>query len=183
MKALPCTILAIDPGAASGWAIMGERPDGSFGLCDSGSVKGACRTAVKWAASRADFDAMPLVVVGERWMSRMDRRRGGYTQQGLGAAWGRWLQLLEDAEHPKRRTLRVDLMTWRRALFGHPLRRRSEEWKLLAVARANHHTETMRGDMSHDEAEAICIGEFAMRWDKVRDVLPKRHLQKHGWAV
>lgn len=176
-RKLPCVVLGIDPGAVSGWAVMSPGE-----LHGSGQGRLASRHALELADVVSVERQLPLVVVAERWMARMDRRRGGYTQQGLGAAWGRWQQVLEDAGHPKRRTLRVDLGTWRKGIFGGPSRRRSEEWKMLAVARANHHTADLVA-MKHDEAEAICIAEFAMHWDKVRGVLPKRHLRKHGFEV
>ena len=181
---LPCVVLGIDPGATSGWAIMAPGT-ADVRLLGSGQCRGASRDAVDSAQTWAEMLELPLVAVGERWSSAMRMRGGartsGFTQQGLGASWGRWQQLLEDAGQPKSKPLRVDLMTWRMGIFGGRFRRKSEVWKSLAVARAGTFIEGR--EPGTDEAEAICIAEFCMRWDKVRAVLGKRHLREHGFEV
>jgi len=164
-------ILAIDPGATSGWAVVAR-----------GRVfaSGVARTAADRAGVVGDWSAsllgLPDVAVVETWTVGGGRGRAGGTRWtpstmiGLGAARGRWLERLELACVPARRIVSVTPATWRAVLAGLP-RKTTDDAKRSAaiVARAK-----VGRPVEPDEAEAICIGLWAAHAPEVGAVLPRR---------
>ena len=182
-------ILAIAPAAASGAAILtspGElpadllRPDRrhlAMGLCHWRVVKKATERAevVQEARDWAKALKTKVVVVGEEWKvtGNGGKRWNTQTISGVGAAWGRWLEALELAGHPARRVTRIDTGTWRSRLFG-GRRRKGEEYKRMAVrwCLARYDIE-----LPHDVAEAVCLGNVALRDPEVRKLMPQRRVK------
>ena len=153
-------ILAIDPGKTSGWALF-----------DCGWTTGVSMSAVdrQLAVARATqaerSTGQRLVVVGETWIAtgvrrgREGRALSTQTVAGMGAAWGRWAEQLELHGVPKRRIVRVDSGTWRRAVLG-ATRQTTEQAKRAAMMRAR---AVLGHDVGPDEAEALMIGLWAER--------------------
>lgn len=109
-----CVVLAIDPGATSGWAIphqcvlLHNVRVSDVTLIESGVARTAAERA--YAVSRvveaSRIYGVPIAVVAEKWSSH-GAFGGARTQRGLGAAWGAWREQLELAGIPKRRVIRV----------------------------------------------------------------------------
>lgn len=169
------TILAIDPGKTSGFAVLQPPFAGggalSDGLVTHGIAKGIgdLQRALQ-AAEQAATDELPLVVVGESWKGSGGRHgMSAQTMTGIGASWGRWQAIVELSEHPMRRVVRLDTGTWRMRLFGRS-RLKSAVWKHMAVDWVRQRYGTT---VTTDEAEAIAIGWVAQRSPEVAAVLPK----------
>lgn len=165
-----CVVLAVDPGKVSGYALFcrGELQD-SYEVT-SADVREYC---VNHAVNLSDNERLPLVVVAEKWTA--GGWRSAASMIGLGAAWGAWAEQLERYGVPKRRIMRVYSQTWRAAVIG-GAQRSSAAWKTAAMQRARpvfkgvHGTSTFVGP---DEAEAICIGLWAIKAGEVAAALPK----------
>lgn len=168
MTPWPCTILAIDPGRVSGWAVLVE---GSL------SAHGAAQTSIQRsdaagiAESTAWANGHKLVVVAEKWQGgwRGDRK-SARTVAGLGASWGKWEAVLEGVV-PKRRIVRVGQSTWRARVLGGKAARKTEAWKADAIVAVKYRYGVQ---VSGDEAEAILIGTWGAHAREVGRVLPKR---------
>lgn len=156
MTPTPHTILAIDAGALSGWAlgINGFRVDsGETHPLEAAKV---VERVVKAAGERA------LIVVGERWT-----RHGMHAEAygGLIAAWKAWTWALEAAGHHPKRVVRVYPQSWRAAVLGRGNLRTEEARKLsIAVARGRWKLEREPG---HDEAAALCMLMWGMHAPEV----------------
>lgn len=164
----PCVILAVDPGAKSGWAIFDGGKYATSGMCKSQAGRAfACEIA----AGRAKASGLGLVVVAEKWTPG-GKFAGARTMAGLGAQWGLWLAAIEAAHIPKSRVVRVHTQTWRAAILQPRRGTRSEQLKLMSIARA----EAISGEpyMDDDRADAICIGQWATRAAEVAAKVPKR---------
>lgn len=176
MTAHDCVILAIDPGAVSGWAVFirGERrSSGRIPEREPATLRLNRHDVVMMAKDAADNENLPLVVVAEKWTA------GGWashlTLVGLGAAWGEWRAALDRWGVPKRRVVRVYSQTWRAAVIG-GRQRSTEKWKASARLVAQAQCRTLAID--DDQAEAICIGLWALRAEAVAKVLPKPRKRK-----
>lgn len=162
----PCTILAIDPGEVSGWAVMSRDRCIASGTATTHEAR---TTAVLVADAESTLTGTRLVVVGEKWTA------GGLhanpaTMAGLGAAWGAWAAALEAEGVPKSRIVRVYPQTWRARVLAPRRGTRSDALKLMAVRRASHE---IGREPDHDEADAVCIGIWATRAAEVAAKLPK----------
>ena len=164
---IPVTILAIDPGRTSGWAVY------SLDRCiASGTAKTHDQRvlAIEIAQAEESRSGRKLVIVAEKWTAG-GAFGGARTMGGLGAAWGMWQAALESRGVPNARIVRVYPQTWRAQVLGGGWGVKSDEWALRAAKRAE--TETGH-PCSDDEAEAVCIGAWALRADAVRDKAPSR---------
>jgi hypothetical protein len=177
-----CAVLGLDPGKASGIALaIPFDPEGE---------SAAARATVVWALGAKSLDerarliesaqsdtaefGLELVVVGERWAgSFVKKRNTSFAIAGLGASWGEWTVLLQQAGVPKRRILRIDTGSWRTRMLGQPIRRPTAAWKLAARAYVKARWPAVELD-SDDAAEAAIIAAFGLHWPKVGAVLPKR---------
>lgn len=163
---IPVTILAIDPGRTSGWAVF------AFDRC---IASGTATThdqrvlAIEIAQAEEYRSGRKLIVVAEKWAP--GGRWYTATMTGIGAAWGMWQAALESCGVPAARIVRVYPQTWRAKVLGGGWGVKSDEWALRAAKRAE--TETGH-PCSDDEAEAVCIGAWALRSDAVRDKAPSR---------
>ncbi len=174
---LDCVILAIDPGATSGWALLAPCVGRALGTVDRGFIGSGSTTrehadVVRRAMELAAFHRRPLVVVGEKWTTGNrwnDRRMNAATLAGLGAAWGAWAHVLREAGHPKRRTLRVLVSDWRAAVLSLRVGTPREEAKARARWRARL---ALGREPLEDEAEACCIALWAAHAGEVAAVLP-----------
>lgn len=115
---------------------------------------------VRFAVELANAECVPLVVLIESWNA------GGWgsykTLLGMGSAVGRWQEQLEIAGHPKRRTLRANVDTWRS-----DTRIRTKAAAVSYVgARWKMKAET------DDAAEAACITAWGEHSGAVAAVLP-----------
>ena len=172
---IPCVILAVDPAATSGWALW----DGSEW------TTGVANTWVDRADAVMDawsFDAVagpvegrdrPLVVIAETWPGLR-----GSALAGLGAQWGKWLAELERIDVPEKRIVRVDTGTWRKTVLG-ITRQSGDTSKRAAMLRAR---AVLGHDVTADEAEALCIGLWGLRSEKVAAAIGKRELRRLGWS-
>lgn len=180
-------ILAIDPGATSGWCVLvpeaqSRAPRVEAGVAKTTPQREACvQLAVTTAAKRE----RALVVVAETWRvpapkpgeARPGEKRrpfGAQTAAGLGANWGRWLAELERAAIRASSIIRVDTGTWRARVLGYPKRRPTEAWKRAALARASTVTSA---ELAHDAAEAVCIALWAQIAGEVGLALPAATLR------
>lgn len=159
-------ILAIDPGATSGAAILDAVTMHEWATVKTARER---REMVCLARQRAAATGAALVVVGESWKGRRTGTMSMASITGLGAAWGRWLEQLEIVNHPKRRIIRIDTGTWRKTLFG-GRRRKGAEFKELARRWCK---QRYGIDLPHDVAEAACLGNAALMTGLVDKVLPK----------
>ncbi|MCH9839215.1 hypothetical protein K0U83_26370 [bacterium] len=163
---IPVTILAIDPGRTSGWAVF------AFDRC---IASGTATThdqrvlAIEIAQAEESRSGRKLIVVAEKWAP--GGRWYTATMTGIGAAWGMWQAALESCGVPAARIVRVYPQTWRAKVLGGGWGVKSDEWALRAAKRAE--TETGH-PCSDDEAEAVCVGAWALRAEAVRDKAPSR---------
>ncbi len=181
-QALPCVIVAIDPGATAGWAIYLEGRTVSWGAADSYDSARIERVLTE-ASTLAELHHLPLVVVGETW------NRGGpmglSAWQGLGAAWGAWQQAIKRMRANGRgqqlvasRVMRVSTSTWKAAFGLSRVKRDAIKAASLAVVRDR--LGIHLAPDQHDVAEALLIGEWATRAGAVGAKLPKRVMVKRG---
>lgn len=183
-----CIVLALDPGATSGAAIVGlSAPDkfsrlpaerlGAY-LVKSATVRSAADRAGMVASARdaATEYGLPLVVLAEKWAGSFKRRRGTtQTVAGLGASWGRWAEALDLAKVPRRRVARVWSATWRARVIGGSFRT-TEQWNAAVRAKVAVLFGIDLGDERDDEGEAICVGVYGLHSPEVAKILnpPKR---------
>lgn len=165
---LPCTILAVDPAATSGWAHQGAGT-WTTGVATTWRERYAA-VADAWSLEGRD---RPLVVVAETWPGLR-----GTALAGLGAQWGRWLAELERLDVPEKHIVRVDTGTWRKSVLG-ITRQSGDASKRAAMMRAR---AVLGHDVTADEAEALCIGLFGLRSEKVAAAIGKRELRRLGWS-
>ena len=164
----PCVILAVDPGAKSGWAIFDRGRYVTSGVATRSLGR---KVAIDSATDQAKMSGLPLVIVAEKWTA------GGLhanpaTMAGLGAAWGMWAEAIEEAGIPKARIVRVFPQTWRAAILQPRRGTKSEVLKAMSVVRAQ--AITGMADVNHDEADAVCIGLWATKAAVVAAKIPKR---------
>lgn len=164
-----CVILAIDPGARSGWSISARGKYRDSGVAIRHEQRfDACNQAVRLAAA----ESLPLVVVAEKW-THGGPYGGPRTMCGLGKSWGLWCAALEMAWIPKSRVLRVYTQTWRHRVFpGQSVATKRAEWDALIRTRAE--IDSGKTIESDDEADAICIDIWA------RDAVPVGKKVKSG---
>jgi hypothetical protein len=170
---LPCVILAVDPAATSGWALLvgGSDPRGHrVGIATEWQDRMAAAVDASHLASDL---GPPLVVVAETWPGLR-----GTALAGLGAQWGKWLAELERLDVPDGRIVRVDTGTWRKTVLG-ITRQSGEASKRAAMMRAH---AVLGHDVTADEAEALCIGLFGLRSEKVAKAIGARELKRLGWS-
>lgn len=166
---LPCTVLAVDPAATSGWALWTGK-GWTTGVAERWKTRaGACLDAAMWAHETQ----RPLVVVAETWPGLR-----GTALAGLGAQWGRWLAELERLDVPEKRIVRVDTGTWRKAVLG-ITRQTGDASKRAAMMRAR---AVLGHDVTADEAEALCIGLYGLRSERVAKAIGVRELKRLGWT-
>jgi hypothetical protein len=141
------------------------------------------RHTVVMSARQLEGQDRPLVVVAETWRTNTEgpkekRSKIGFPQVlSLGAQWGRWLAEFERLDVPPKRILLVDTGTWRQAIFGRS-RGASDGFKRQAQMRAR---VVLGHDVGPDEAEALCIGLWGLRSEKVAKALGARELKRLGW--
>jgi len=194
----PVVVLAVDPGAVSGAAIV-TPSDG--GLVEHLEVVDPMTTRIEEllddAADRARSLDAELILALEDWGS------GGLvgikTWLGLGATRGYWRRAamlaaraeLDDVLVQSRCCVHVNMRTWRGRMIDesgdrdehgrfHPYD--SDGWKRAAtrtLARLQPHVR-MSGA---DEAEAGLIGLYGIRSDEVGRLLPDRYLRARGFDV
>jgi len=168
LRDLPCTLLAIDPGATSGWAHNGA---GAWTAGTASSWRE--RYAVVADAWQFEGQGRPLVVVAETWPGLR-----GTALAGLGAQWGRWLAELERLDVPARRVVRLTTGDWRRVVLGGVRCRSTEAWKAASRARAH---AVLGHDPGPDAADALCIGLAGLRSERVAKAIGARELKRLGW--
>lgn len=110
-----------------------------------------------------------LVVVAERWQGGFRQQRSSTrTIAGLGASWGRWAEQLEMQGHPARRVIRVPPFGWHKVLPSGRSTAKARALRLVA------HRFPAFKVVSHDQAEAICIGLWGHSSPEVLALTPKR---------
>ena len=167
---LPCVLLAIDPGATSGWALWdGTRWE--TGTAEYWKTRaGVCLDA----GMAAHESKRPLVVVAETWPGLR-----GTALAGLGAQWGRWLAELERLDVPAKRVVRLSTGAWRAQVLGGARCRGTDAWKAASRARAH---AVLGHDVGPDAADALCIGLAGLRSETVAKALGARELKRLGWG-
>lgn len=181
----PIVILAIDPGATSGWCVLVPEaqnrtaPRVEAGIATTATHRDAVVRLGLAFANERDRD---LIVVAETWKIPKpqpgEKRRafGAQTAAGLGASWGRWLADLERAGIRPRSVMRVDTGTWRARVIGGSRARSTADWKRAAQFRARALFATSH-DLEDDAAEAACIALWAERAGEVGLALPATTLR------
>lgn len=164
MTAWPCIILAIDPGARSGWAIC----DGGHRV-RSGQCRASKNKIVQQALRIARCSALPLVVAMEKWAGDFPTSA---TAIGLGAAAGGWLEACEANGVRKSMIVRVFPRTWQAATVGgkqykrDAMNRRVKLWSRLHFA--------LPEDPGADEAAALCIAAWASHAGELRKCIERK---------
>lgn len=161
-----CVILAIDPGASSGWAIAVAGIPSRWGRAHTHDDRYmACAVAM----AEADRHHLPLLVVSEKWTA------GGWmsasSMMGLGAAWGQWQAAIEEAGIRRSRVVRVYPQTWRAKVLRPRRGATSDQLKHLSATMASAWTGEIIAD--HDVADALGILRWATWASEVGDKLPK----------
>ncbi|MEM9072855.1 MAG: hypothetical protein AAGE52_30390 [Myxococcota bacterium] len=176
MRPWPATILAIDPGETSGAALfVGGRLQGVWRVSGADPAK----QVVAVAQETERETELPLVVVLETWAGNIPG--GTVTASGLGSAAGMWRAVLELAKHPKRRTLKVNPMTWYARLIG-GRKTRGKDKVVSAMLLRFPELKRSKG-IDHNVAEAVAIGVWASRAGEVGKVLPKKTLKAHAFPT
>lgn len=170
MKYSPTHVLGIDQARASGWCIT---PIGGtalqFELAESFAGR---RYAADCALNAVGGDAARLLVVfedhstislthGTNRSARGNHRapiRNTASILGLGAARGRWDELLDMLEHPASLRLSVSPEDWRIRVLGCSNKPGTDELKERAKRWAMAHTQKSVCD--DNVAEAICIAAW-----------------------
>ena len=191
--ALPCVIVAIDPGRASGWAIYLEGRPVSWGVVDAADSLRVQNVLIE-ACRLAQIHRLPLVLLGETW-NVGGTHSSPATWQGLGAAWGAWKYAAEHLSSSRRdqpgslgpqlvasRILRVSTSTWR-ARFGmmHAPKEAPTGWyKAMALQLVERELGVEVAPEHHDAAEALLIGLWGTRAQAVGKKLPARVMKARG---
>ena len=151
-------VLGIDPGRASGWALVTHDEE----LRGCGTVVTAKeRVAVVESALVIE---PKIVVYAEKWTA--GGWRSASSMMGLAAKWGAWEHAMEVEGIPARRVLRVYSQTWRAAILGGK-QRSTEAWKATALSFCR--LKWPGGEwMSDDAAEAACITLYGVRAERLR---------------
>lgn len=168
--------LGLDQAARTGWGIGAMRD----GLPPTVVRHGVARTAderravVELALEYAGGDPRQLLVMFERhdhisldYRTAKDHRtkrerfveRGPKQIHGMGKAYGRWEERLNDVKHPERLRDEVGPETWRKRVLG-TSRGSGEHLKHLARLWV---AQSLRKQVDDpDECEGICITTFAL---------------------
>lgn len=184
---LPCVILAVDPAATSGWALVYASPSvPSAQVWQHGVAETWIHRSDACARAHGVAHALgrPLVVVAETWrVSGGKQGREGRaswnsaTIAGLGTSWGLWLAELQRLDVPERRIVRVDTGTWGQVVLGRS-RMTTEQRHAASQLRAR---AVLGHDVTPDEAAALCLGLWGLRSEKVAKAIGVRELKRLGW--
>lgn len=195
-RALPCVIVAVDPGKTSGFAIYVEGVLDWWGTADAGD-SARIQEVLLQACFLSHRHRLPLVLLGETW-----NVGGAHSSpamwQGLGAAWGAWKFAAEFLSSSRRdqpgaigpqlvasRILRVSTSTWR-ARFGMMRAPKGAEkswYKSMALQVVEQQLGLEVDPQHHDAAEALLIGLWGTRAAAVGKKLPARVMKAHGMAA
>lgn len=163
-----CVILAIDPGADSGFALYDHGELLEWGNAHS---FGMMRVAAERAHMHAEFIGAPLVIVIEShsvWAGWGAKQREAVIENV-----GEWKLAIKQL--PKRmpvtKTIRVNVSTWRSTVLGKVRAVSKAEVKAVAFAIFKAKLAT---DIDHNTAEAILIGHWATHAGEV-GALPGIH--------
>lgn len=162
---LPCTVLAVDTAARSGWAVIAGR-DEYLAWGEADTLDGASLDyIVRWVAERAAARGEPLVLV-------LEAPFGGPVPMvvALGGARERWLCAWRGRGLSQRQVVSVQPAEWRAPVLG-------RGWARAPRADVRAHEQGVAAmivgsSVRADEAAAILIGRWAMRAAKVARVLP-----------
>ena len=163
---IPAVILAIDPGATSGWALYSADRCIASGIAKTHEQR---VMAIEIAQTEETRAKLRLIVVAEKWSP--GGRWYTATMTGIGAAWGMWQAALEACEVPKVRVVRVYPQAWRSRVLTGRRGVKTEVWDLMAQRRAR---QEVGHDVGDDEADAICMGAWALRAEAVRAKVEKK---------
>lgn len=197
-RAWPCVVLGVDPGESAGATLVRPGYDGEPLIVWTRAVQTSTRDlerAIVDAALVAKDLELPLVAALEEWGS--GGIRGIAQWLGLGAQVGHWkraMQLAHDEGEPlasvwnRSRLVRVNVRTWRAAMIQETGALVDGEWRAFdsdgwkgAAERACQRLYPGVEPASSDAAESMLLALYASRCDAVGEVLPKRHLKKHGF--
>lgn len=158
-------VLAVDPGAAMGAAILG--PDGEPIEHHQLAVKDAHKRTliVTRVVHLALSDNTDIVVVREKWQAG-GRRANPKMMAGLGAAWGLWVEQLKLYAPwlPSSRFHQVYPSMWRKHVLGAGAKD-SAGWHTLAQ---NYVASRFKiEDAGPDATVALCIGAYAFMNPKI----------------
>jgi hypothetical protein len=137
VKPNKCVVLGIDSGKNSGWGLFEIDK-----WIDAGAVKThADRKAVYCQAVKLSRESnFPLIIGREIWTTGWDPKKRSFKSiVGLGASWGRWEPIFEEAGFPKGRIFTVDPNKWRQ--------------KTLSLRRGKY-----TRDQANEYAVSSCIG-------------------------
>lgn len=173
----PVHVLAVDQARQSGWALRTSAMDGGrllgpFSLVLHGTTRNTSEMedALTRIAEHPTFAWHTLLVAFEDHAAVKSAARLRYNHAtgqrptrseavliGLGAARGAWDTLLDQRDHPKAQRIKAAPLAWRR-VTSHLRMPGDESPKDAAVRYCRARGIAVR---SEDEAEAICMGEWA----------------------
>lgn len=171
-------VLGLDQASRTGWAIGALREGLSPTLVRHGVAKTHAerKAVVELALEYAGGDPRQLLVMFEQHdhmsldrLTAKDHRtkrhgqhfveRGPKQIHGMGKAYGRWEERLNDVEHPERLRDEVEPRVWRQRVLG-TSRGSTDQLKHLACTWATQRLCTPIEDP--DEAEGVCICAYAL---------------------
>lgn len=177
--ALPCVIVAVDPGLTSGWATMLEGRPVSWGevqAADNTRIEEILLAAIELAVKLE----LPVVLLGEDWGTVKGAFGGSGARAGLDAAWGAWrfaAERLHARGLPAMVRLRVNLTTWKSAFGLAGLR--EEFAKPYAIRAVKSRLKIDVGEQ-HNAGEALLIGTWGARAGTVGAKLPVKLMRARG---
>lgn len=159
----PCHVLAIDQARRSGWGVHDLTRIVLHGHAQTSVQR---REALKRMRQLPGFDLSHLLVVFEdhstmpvtrnakfNYQTREGPTRNTATILGMGAARGRWEELLDILEHPHAQRIQVEPCEWRRVL-GTRVNLGTEGWKAQACMWA---TGATGGRIEDDNEAEACV--------------------------
>ncbi len=168
LTAHACTVLAIDPGETSGWAIWSKGILRGYGTCD---VFGDSPAAlIRHVLSRYEHQGPHCAVIERPFLVRFG------TQTNIGTADRIWRKRLEEAGLA-RRIVRVYPASWRARVLG-------KSWASASRDLVRAREQVVAGGIAEttlihpDAAAAVCIGRWGSFAGEVGAVLPRSTSRK-----
>ncbi len=162
LRPYDCVVLAIDPGAESGWAILSAGKLCAYG--GATSRQGRDET-IRMALAEAERTKKKLVAVAESWAP--------YVSRALQPAWMAWKESLLACGVSQTKIGRMNVATWRTRVLGKGAMKLDTAAAKLACVRLVENCFDVVV-LSHNAAEAICLGIAASKCLKTGKRLPKK---------
>ena len=178
--AIPITVLSIDPGATSGYALLSSTGE----VLDIGTVDVSTRQLEAVLAKAVDVSGIdPVALVTETWGT--GGPLGIDQWLGLAAARGAWERTHKLVSTPESFHIRVAVSTWRGTMVDATRtesgkRFDSARWKRECRATAVLQHGIPEALATPDAAEAYLMGYYAQRSAELAAALPPAYAKRLG---